>query len=467
VTENSSTKINRFVCFIDDLDRVVPEIAVEILDIVKNIFDLPHCIFVLAVDYEVVIKGLEIKFGQKTKDNEREFRQYFDKIIQIPFTMPIGGYDTHMREFISTCFSQTMGIQSDSGCKDILDNLKTAAMLATDGIPRSVKRIINTMSLLHGIYKNRKRINSDISYKDVEITFIVIALHINFPEICRRVMEKPKFTDWSIADLTELWNLGGVSDDLEKKLEAYGKTFDEEWERVVYCLCQANPWLKAKAVSISNLLNCLRIALGRQDGQKTTTEKLELDAGNVEQLEDIFEDIRVVTVSDDTNPIVTIDTADIKNDTVTVFCRNTHKMLIEKKFKLVDEVSEESYADKPKGYRGDRYYDLTIISKSDLPKFIDTIECYLRWYKKDKKLKIMATFTPSGRNKKKIRDFLDKNQGFTSIEEDVDGGCTCGILLDEHFPKDHFASVSPDVYLGKIDKFYQWLQSALEKLRAV
>lgn len=43
--------------------------------------------FVLAIDYDVVIKGLKPKFGELTDANEREFRSFFDKIIQLPFSM--------------------------------------------------------------------------------------------------------------------------------------------------------------------------------------------------------------------------------------------------------------------------------------------------------------------------------------------------------------------------------------------
>ena len=71
-----------FIFFIDDLDRIDPPLAVEILELLKNLFDLEHCVFVLAIDYNVVIKGLKPKFGELTSQNEREFRSFFDKIIQ-------------------------------------------------------------------------------------------------------------------------------------------------------------------------------------------------------------------------------------------------------------------------------------------------------------------------------------------------------------------------------------------------
>ena len=57
----------KIVFLIDDLDRVPPATAVEILDITKNIFDIPNCVFILAIDYEVVVKGLEGKFCPKSR----------------------------------------------------------------------------------------------------------------------------------------------------------------------------------------------------------------------------------------------------------------------------------------------------------------------------------------------------------------------------------------------------------------
>lgn len=79
--------------FIDDLDRINPENAVQILELLKNMFEVNNCIFVLAIDYDVVVKGLKAKFGSNTGDDDRAFRSFFDKIIQMPFSMPVGAYD--------------------------------------------------------------------------------------------------------------------------------------------------------------------------------------------------------------------------------------------------------------------------------------------------------------------------------------------------------------------------------------
>ena len=40
------------IVFVDDLDRLNPPVAVEILELLKNVFTLDNCIFVLAIDYD-------------------------------------------------------------------------------------------------------------------------------------------------------------------------------------------------------------------------------------------------------------------------------------------------------------------------------------------------------------------------------------------------------------------------------
>ena len=49
--------------------------AVAVLELLKNIFDIKNCVFVLAIDYQVVVKGLE-KFGKRNNENEWEFKLF-------------------------------------------------------------------------------------------------------------------------------------------------------------------------------------------------------------------------------------------------------------------------------------------------------------------------------------------------------------------------------------------------------
>ena len=58
----------RVVFFVYDLDHIPHTDAVEVLEALKNMCDIPNCIFVLPIDFEVVVKDLEGKFGEKTEE---------------------------------------------------------------------------------------------------------------------------------------------------------------------------------------------------------------------------------------------------------------------------------------------------------------------------------------------------------------------------------------------------------------
>ena len=321
-TVTARTPYKKFVCFVDDLDRVHPKTAVEILDVLKNVFDVPDCVFILAIDFDVVVKGLEDKFGKKTPDNEREFRQYFDKIIQVPFSMPVGAYIGKMEKLLADHF-----IALDLHVGN-LTRMTEVAWLATDGIPRGVKRIINTLSLLLRIREQSEENIEKRAFTSeyLEIMFIVVALQINFPEIYRKLAEKPNFSEWAVADLNRHWNL--IFDDIGEEFFdedgqfnsdelacEYGDSFNDEWEQVIYLLCQRNSWLKQKAVSVSAILNNL----------KEAKESCEGDIG-AEYLRDALEAVNVTDV--ESNDAVRGEDTGPKNDKMTQFCQEVHRKLI-------------------------------------------------------------------------------------------------------------------------------------------
>ena len=71
---------------IDDLDRVAPIRAIELLEAIKNFLNVDKCVFVLAVDYGVIQQGVAQRLGAEAQ--RLHGKSYFDKIIQVPFNMP-------------------------------------------------------------------------------------------------------------------------------------------------------------------------------------------------------------------------------------------------------------------------------------------------------------------------------------------------------------------------------------------
>lgn len=131
---------DRVVIFIDDLDRVPPVRAVEILEVFKNFIDCEKCVFVLAIDYNVVVSGVKGKYGADI--DESKGRNFFDKIIQVPFRMPMAQYD--ISNFIKETLEEAAGIKcSDEETKEYIALISTS----TGSNPRSMKRLFNSFLL--------------------------------------------------------------------------------------------------------------------------------------------------------------------------------------------------------------------------------------------------------------------------------------------------------------------------------
>jgi hypothetical protein len=246
---DSKNPIQKVVFFVDDLDRIPPGDAVEVLEALKNIFDIPNCVFILAIDYDVVVKGLESKFGPKTEENEREFRSFFDKIIQVPFSMPVGTYD--IENFLVEKL-KSLGIEISEEDR----KLYTHAVRHTIGFnPRSLKRYLNAFSLINHL----KEVESeDESQQDDDfMLFAILGIQISYPRIFRLLSQNSNFLFWDKG----FANKFGVEwDDIQEKIKKYGESdlLDEEWEQVVWGACQSDPYLKSRSFALLELLNLLR-----------------------------------------------------------------------------------------------------------------------------------------------------------------------------------------------------------------
>lgn len=135
------SKKDRVVIFVDDLDRLNPAKAVELLEVLKVFLDCENCVFILAVDYSVVTAGVKQKFGNLV--DEDKGKSFFDKIIQLPFKMPVAQYD--IKKYIYDMLIK-MDMKVDSR---IIQDYKQLIRTSIGFNPRSIKRLFNTYQLLN------------------------------------------------------------------------------------------------------------------------------------------------------------------------------------------------------------------------------------------------------------------------------------------------------------------------------
>lgn len=128
---------NRLYIFIDDLDRLEPLRAVELLEGIKNFLDIPRCVFVIAIDTKVVMEGLKAKYGENM--DKDKMVHFFDKIIQVPYKLPVHNYklEAFMKDVLE-------GYDEKNAAKYV-EFLESADIHN----PRTIKRCVNFCMLHH------------------------------------------------------------------------------------------------------------------------------------------------------------------------------------------------------------------------------------------------------------------------------------------------------------------------------
>ena len=275
--KNGDTNKKGFMFFIDDLDRIPPENAVHILELLKNLFEVENCIFVLAIDYEVVVKGLKAKFGAENQMDERAYRSFFDKIIQMPFSMPIGAYD--ITGFVESSVDN-IGVFTHDELNQLLsvdgEKVKTSEVLAdmvllsTGTNPRSIKRLLNSLSLIDIMHKIKiqkekecgRKIN-DMSVEDKAMNFGLVCIQVAYPDIYDLLIQESNFLEWDDSSARD-FRLKALT---PEKAEYLGtlEEFDEKWEQVLYRACQKSIYLSNRVLNISRLLNKIRFLCPDQE----------------------------------------------------------------------------------------------------------------------------------------------------------------------------------------------------------
>ena len=254
-----------FLFFIDDLDRIDPPVAVQILELLKNIFDIPHCIFVLAIDYGVVVKGLKPKFGAMTDENEREFRSFFDKIIQLPFSMPVASYK--IDNFLMDSLAD-IGFLDATEAKDekLCEALTFYAVNSVGTNPRSLKRLINYLSLIRILIGKTEAKDDDEDFKNwKDVLFALVCLQVKYQKVYDALQGEgdSDFTAWG-ETFEQKWRIPPLEEGELEKLKKMDE-FDEKWEQMLYRFCRREKFLADHALFISKILNRVKARITEAD----------------------------------------------------------------------------------------------------------------------------------------------------------------------------------------------------------
>ncbi|TDO45959.1 KAP-like P-loop domain-containing protein [Kribbella sp. VKM Ac-2527] len=72
----------RIVVLVDDLDRCSPDKVVSLLEAINLVLDVPGFVFVLALDYDVLVRAVTAKYPHTSG------HVFIEKMVQVPFRVP-------------------------------------------------------------------------------------------------------------------------------------------------------------------------------------------------------------------------------------------------------------------------------------------------------------------------------------------------------------------------------------------
>ena len=128
------------VIMIDDVDRLDKEELHAVLRLIRQVADFDNCIYIVAMDIDIVSKSIGEYYGT---GNPQDGRKFIDKIIQVPITLP----------YIPKCDMQRMVEEELSGVLDHYVDSVTKFEIALAVTPffstyRELKRYCNQLQFV-------------------------------------------------------------------------------------------------------------------------------------------------------------------------------------------------------------------------------------------------------------------------------------------------------------------------------
>ena len=174
----------RIVIFIDDLDRCSPDKVTEVLEALKLFATTHGCVYVLGADQQVVARAIQIKYKELAGSSSNEMPldgvRYLEKIIQLPFLLPLVEVNDIRRYLDSFKIDWPHLGVVDSFSRGLPPN------------PRLIKRAVNIYLLLWRLAEQRKQ------QKKVGGTITplrlakVVSLQTAYPDAFEKLRDKPE-----------------------------------------------------------------------------------------------------------------------------------------------------------------------------------------------------------------------------------------------------------------------------------
>jgi hypothetical protein len=172
----------RIVFAIDDLDRCEPNEIIDVLEAIKLFLDVPHVIVVLAVDKEVIDRGIEVRYSKFDFAAGRQAAlgaEYLEKMVQLPVTLPPLGKPEVTQLFAALKVAEILPEQVGLLARLVPPN------------PRKIKRILNMIALTKAVIAETRNLPA----LDMNLIARLVVMQVQDGELYGEIARRPDFLD--------------------------------------------------------------------------------------------------------------------------------------------------------------------------------------------------------------------------------------------------------------------------------
>lgn len=207
-TELEQLKIPIWV-ILDDVDRLLPQEALEVLTMVRGVGDLPMVRYLLAYDRI----QLESRLASAIGGSDDDARDYINKIIQLSFPIPSPA-NWRLREAVVDGVLKVLGGYQNNLLIDDFLNLTIGTLIRT---PRDVKRLINAFGVA------RSMVGRELNASDL---LRLELLRLEFPRVYEGL---PQLKSWLLGMAIPDYLIDNNLSDRTTKAREYIRSRLKEW----------------------------------------------------------------------------------------------------------------------------------------------------------------------------------------------------------------------------------------------
>ncbi|HEX7185527.1 MAG TPA: P-loop NTPase fold protein [Thermoanaerobaculia bacterium] len=200
--------------FIDDLDRCLPDVAITILERVKNHLSVENCLFVLGINRYVVYQSIRKKY----QDLDIDGRQHLEKIIQYSMGVP----EPKVADLASFVVKSIEGLLTEAHDPDLtpyFDDFANALYDCGFTNPRKIKRILNRyLSFLE-----RHVTKADLAKYQIPTVTRLIVMREYYHDLYQLFNEK------GFQPFAQIKDYNGGEESAKKFVDQYGK----KWQPLI------------------------------------------------------------------------------------------------------------------------------------------------------------------------------------------------------------------------------------------